>query len=204
MRVCRRSAFLFLAFCLLLMQSASAENRTWKDKTFDFRSVGLVQLYEPVYPQNVTDEMDQWTLRDYFWEASERVSGVRFVTNPLAGSRAGLSVEEEIQTYTVEKTWREPYWYKTTEYETVKYTDKEGRKYERRVPHEVMREMPGEYIYTAYIKVRFNVYDKQGKLVLRYEDQRSAQKDLIDVYKRIVRSFYAVLEKTDLGEKAGR
>lgn len=205
MRIWQKSVLLLLALCLLLAQSAFAEHRTWKDKAFNFRTVALVRLYEPVYPQNVTDEMDQWELRDYFWEqASEKISNVRFATNDLAGGRADLFVEEEIQTYTVEKTWREPYLYKTTEYETVKYTDKEGHKYERRVPHEVMKEMPGEYIYTGYIKVRFNVYDKHNKLVLRYEDQRSAQKDLIDMYKRIVRHFYAALEKTDLGESAGK
>lgn len=201
----RKRVLLLLALFLLLMQSASAENRTWKDKAFDFQSVALVRLYEPMYPPNVTDEMDQWELRDYFWEqAGEKISQVRFTTNDFAGGKAGLFVEEEIQTYAVEKTWREPYLYTTTEYETVKYTDKEGRKYEKRVPHEVVKEMPGEYIYTAYIKVRFNAYDKNNRLVLRYEDERTAQKDLIDMYKRIVRSFYNILEKTDLGEKAGK
>ena len=205
MRIWQKSVLLLLTLCLLSVQSAFAENRTWKDKAFDFRSVALVRLYEPVYPQNVTDEMDRWELRDYFWDqAGEKISDVRFTTNDFAGGKADLFVEEEIQTYAVEKTWREPYLYKTTEYETVKYTDKEGRKYERRVPHEVTKEMPGAYIYTSYVKVRFNVYDKRNKLVLRYEDQRSAQKELIDMYKRIVRNFYSALEKTDLGERAGK
>lgn len=109
---------------------------------------------------------------------------------------ADLAVRPVIEQYEVQKTWKKPYTYTTTKYEEITI-DKDGKKTKITVPRTVENYVEGRNIYTAYIKVRFDAYDtKTDQLVFSYVDDRVAQKDLIDMYKRIVDSFYGKFSKT--------
>lgn len=107
-----------------------------------------------------------------------------------------LRIQPVVQRYDTTREWKEPYTYTTTKYENIKIKKEDGKETTITVPRTEEHYVEGHYEYTQNIKVYFNIYStKDDKMVFSYVDDRSADKEGIDMYKRMVDSFCGKLKK---------
>lgn len=226
MQLWQKSIGIFVLVFFLACPSGLAQRQEWTERSFPFSTVNDLLMENLIYVEPPQDEIDALSMQDYYRERSSKISKVSFRSREaveramfmkdvldLDGLRekdpdgaerafsealpryAELRIQPTVETYHVEKSWQEPYSYTTTEYHDFKIKDN-GKEKIISIPETVVHEVPGRYIYTGYVKVKFEVYDtKSGKLVYMATDSRSAEKECIDMYKRIVNDFYAGLKK---------
>ena len=217
---------LLMVVFLLGLGSSSvfAENQTWADRDFNFKNINAVYLEEPMYSNDIDEEITQRLIEDTFYNGADKLKNVEALTERRMRSKllrykltdidaiadeaerqkvwqdavneyAEVIITEEIQEYWIDKVWQEPSYYTTTEYYDYSYW-KDGKYYEVKVPYEKEHWVDGYYRYNAHIKVKFEVFStKDNRMVYTYVDYREAEKDLIDMYKRIVKDFYSGFDK---------
>lgn len=217
----RFKIFFLVIFLLSLTTSmVFAENQTWADRNFNFSGIQNVYMEEPTYSDDIDEEITQRLLCDAFYDGSSKVKNGNFFTARDIKSKllryklvdldaiideserdqvwqdaikefSDVWIKETIQEYWIDKVWKDPYYYTTTEYRDYSYWV-DGKKYEVKVPETVEHYVEGKYLYIAHIRVKFEVFTTADNiLIYSYVDYREAEKDLIDMYKRIVKDFYA-------------
>lgn len=226
MQLWKKVIGVFVTVFVLACPNGFAQRQEWVEHDFSFSAVKEILTEDLIYFETPQEEIDCLKMRDYYYERSNKISKVSFRTreaieramfmkelidldelrkkDPESAKQAfsealpryaALKIQPTIENYHVEKTWQEPYSYTTTEYHEIKIKDG-GKEKTITIPETVFHEVPGRYIYTGYVKVKFEVFDtKSGKLVYMVTDSRSAEKNCIDMYKRVVNDFYAGLKK---------
>jgi len=183
-----------LAF-IFLLPIASAKPQDWTDRSYSFKSIQKVYVYDMDMAGKVSSDIENRNLQQIFHDrAAERLHAAHPVNSELI---MDAYIKASVLTYQV--TQRVIPAHQETRYRTehIHYTEKgQKRTLSYSVPYQVY--VPEEVIPTSQVRLRFDVYDaKTNQAVFSRDDTRidDYSTDLQRTYDKLVTAFYKELDK---------
>ena len=207
---------------LALPLSASAENYTWADPSFNFAGVDKIQLFE-------TKTHDDTEFRNFYFDKSATSTMESLIR--IAMSKNGitllipatendvikldpattsirpdmLNADLNIYKYGYTKTYVPSRVEEYTSYEKIIHIDKDGNKSETTIPVVRTRVVPAYNYYAVYVDMEILMYDPiTNKHVFTYRDTRNRgdESDPTSMARRMAESLSNALVKAKKAKSA--
>lgn len=198
-----RRCLLLAAVCLLVLISAvpgamAKSQDVWADSAFDFSSVKALYFEDAAFDLSADfdDDITEKKMSDFLRRTAEK-TGLRIVP-PGEPHPTGLTFKTSVERWKSSSEYHPPYTTWETRSETYYWYDEKGRRQSAVRYIQVPVNHPGYTSYYSTIRVRYDGYTPEGKLVYSHREERTkeAADDHYKMFERISKEFLSKLSKT--------
>lgn len=200
-RISRRFIMLLAASLMALSFAAStalAKNQDiWADSGYSFSSVKSLYFEDVVFDLSADcdDDILEKKMSDFLRTTAAKTD-LRIV--PKGESHpTGLVIKTKVENWSSSSQYHPPYTTWETRSETYHWYDRNGNRHSDVRTFQVPVEHPGYTSYFSTVKVRYDGYTPEGKLVYSHREERTKEEanDHYKMFERISKEFLSKLVK---------
>ena len=178
--------------------------KNFKDNKKKVRVKKCIGFKEIQLPQNVGE--NEYSLKSIYFSMKDLAFKYTDLEIDYNGSgKAKYFVEGKINSYSLNRSWMEPY---ATTYESMEseeksdWTDSNGDKHTKKIQKYVTKitDHHGYFDYKATVSGTFRLVDDAGKVLITYSDTKTNDK-VTDAYRDLLQDFYGQVNNLLAGKK---